>query len=134
MYRADQRVGLLFNVFALVTIVISCLGLFGLATCSAQTRTKEIGIRRVLGASISNIFVLLVRDFVVLIVLAFSIAAPVAGYLMEDWLHNYAYRTHLTVGTFAGTALIIQALALVTVGTQAIRAASANPVKSFRTE
>jgi putative ABC transport system permease protein len=136
MYRSDQRVGTLFNVFALVTIVISCLGLFGLAAYSAQTRTKEIGIRRVLGASISQVTGLLVKDFVVLIALAFVIAAPVAGYLMSGWLHNYAYRTQLTVGIFAGTAVIILALALalITVCTQAIRAACANPVKSLRTE
>jgi putative ABC transport system permease protein len=134
MYRSDQRVGTLFNVFALVTIVISCLGLFGLATYSAQTRTKEIGIRRVLGASISQVTGLLVKDFVALIVLAFVIAAPIAGYLMSGWLHNYAYRTQLTVGIFAGTAGIILALALIAVCTQAIRAACANPVKSLRTE
>jgi putative ABC transport system permease protein len=134
MYRADQRVGTLFNVFALVTIVISCFGLFGLATYSAQTRTKEIGIRRVLGASISQVTGLLAKDFVALIALAFVIAAPVAGYLMSGWLHNYAYRTQLTVGIFAGTALITLALTLVIVCTQAIRAARANPVKSLRTE
>jgi putative ABC transport system permease protein len=134
MYRSDQRVGTLFNVFALVTIVISCLGLFGLATYSAQTRIKEIGIRRVLGASISQVAGLLVKDFVVLIAAAFVIAAPVTGYLMSGWLHNYAYRTQLTVGIFAGTGLIILALALMTVCTQAIRAALANPVKSLRTE
>ena len=134
MYRSDQRIGMLFNVFALVAIVISCLGLFGLATYAAQIRTKEIGIRRVLGASIPQITGLLVKDFVLLIALAFGIAAPVAGYLMSGWLHNYVYRTQLTVGIFAGTALIILALALMTVCTQAIRAACANPVKSLRTE
>jgi putative ABC transport system permease protein len=134
LYRADRRVGTLFDVFALITILISCLGLFGLATYSAQTRKKEIGVRRVLGAGVSHVAALLVRDFVGLIVLAFVIAAPAAGYLMEDWLHNYAYRTHLTVGIFAGTALIILTLALVTVCSQAVRAARANPVKSLRAE
>jgi putative ABC transport system permease protein len=134
MYRSDQRIGALFDVFALVTIVISCLGLFGLATYSAQIRTKEIGIRRVLGASISQVAGLLVKDFIILIGLGFVIAAPVAGYLMSGWLHNYAYRTQLTVGIFAGTALIILTLALMTVCTQAIRAACANPVKNLRTE
>jgi putative ABC transport system permease protein len=134
IYRSDQRVGMLFNVFAVVAIAISCLGLFGLATYSAQMRIKEIGIRRVLGASISQVTGLLVKDFVVLIALAFVIAAPVAGYLMSGWLHNYAYRTPITAGIFAGTALIILALALMTVCTQAIRAACANPVKSLRTE
>ncbi|HEV3413531.1 MAG TPA: ABC transporter permease [Puia sp.] len=134
LYRADQRVGTLFNVFALVAIIISCLGLFGLATYSAQIRTKEIGIRRVLGASVANVTSLLAKDFIALILLAFLIAAPVAGYLMSGWLRNYAYRTQLTVGIFAGTALIILALALLTICTQAIRAALANPIKSLRTE
>ena len=134
LYRSDQRVGTLFNVFALVAIIISCLGLFGLATYSAQIRIKEIGIRRVLGASILQVTSLLARDFIALIALAFLIAAPVAGYLMTGWLHNYAYRTQLTVGIFAGTALIILVLALLTVCTQAIRAALANPVKSLRSE
>jgi putative ABC transport system permease protein len=134
MYRSDQRIGTLFNVFAVVAIVIACLGLFGLASYSAQIRIKEIGIRRVLGASISQVTGLLVKNFVVLIALAFVIAAPVAGYLMSGWLHNYAYRTQLTAGIFAGTALIILALALMTVCIQAIRAACANPVKSLRTE
>jgi putative ABC transport system permease protein len=134
MYRSDQRVGTLFNVFALVTIVISCLGLFGLATYSAQTRTKEIGIRRVLGATVSQVASMLAKDFVVLIALAFVIAAPVAGYLMSDWLHNYAYRTQLSAGIYAGTALIILTLAVMTVCAQAIRAARANPVKSLRRE
>jgi len=134
MYRADQRVGTLFNVFALVAIIISCLGLFGLATYSAQIRTKEIGIRRVLGASITQVTSLLARDFVALIGLAFVIAAPIAGYFMSGWLHNYVYRTPLTVGIFAGTAVIILALALLTICTQAIRAALASPVKNLRTE
>jgi putative ABC transport system permease protein len=134
LYRADQRVGTLFNVFALVAIIISCLGLFGLATYSAQIRTKEIGIRRVLGASVAQVTGLLAKDFIALIALAFLIAAPIAGYLMSSWLHNYAYRTQLTVGIFAGTAVIILALAILTVCTQAIRAALANPVKSLRTE
>ncbi len=134
MYRADQRIGALFNVFALVAIIISCLGLFGLATYSAQIRTKEIGIRRVLGASVPQVTSLLARDFVALIALAFLIAAPIAGYLMSGWLHNYAYRTRLTVGIFAGTAIIILTLSLLTICTQAIRAALANPVKSLRTE
>ena len=134
LYRADQRIGALFNVFALVAIIISCLGLFGLATYSAQIRTKEIGIRRVLGASVAQVTSLLAKDFIALIALAFLIAAPVAGYLMSGWLRNYAYRTQLTIGIFAGTAVIILALALLTVCTQAIRAALVNPIKSLRTE
>jgi putative ABC transport system permease protein len=134
MYRADQRVGTLFDVFAIVAIIISCLGLFGLATYSAQIRIKEIGIRRVLGASVTEVTGLLAKDFVVLIAIAFLIAAPVAGILMNGWLHNYVYRTQLSVWIFAGTAVVTLSLALLTVCTQAIRAALANPIKSLRTE
>ena len=134
MYRADQRIGVLFNVFALVAIIISCLGLFGLATYSAQMRIKEIGIRRVLGATVPQVTGLLAKDFVLLIALAFIIAAPVAGILMNSWLHNYAYRTQLSVALFAGTAVVIMTLALLTVCSQAIRAALTNPIKSLRTE
>jgi putative ABC transport system permease protein len=134
MYRADQRVGTLFDVFAIVAIIISCLGLFGLATYSAQIRIKEIGIRLVLGATVAQVTGLLAKDFIVLIGLAFLIAAPVAAWLMSGWLHNYAYRTPLSGWIFAGTAILILTLALLTVCTQAIRAALANPVKSLHTE
>jgi putative ABC transport system permease protein len=134
MYRADQRVGTLFDAFAIVCLIISCLGLFGLATYSAQIRIKEIGIRRVLGATVTQVTGLLVKDFIVLIALAFLIAAPVAGILMNGWLHNYVYRTGLSVWIFAGTAVITFAVALVTICSQAIRAALTNPIRSLRTE
>jgi len=134
MYRADQRIGTLFNVFAIVAIIISCLGLFGLAAYSAQVRTKEIGIRRVLGATVIQVTGLLARDFVTLIALSFLIASPVAGWLMSGWLHNYAYRTRLSVWVFAGTAGFILLLALLTICTQTIRAALTDPVKSLRSE
>ena len=134
MYRADQRVGVLFNVFAIVAVVISCLGLFGLATYSAQVRIKEIGIRRVLGATVSQVTVLLARNFVALISVAFLIAGPIAGWLMNDWLQGYAYRTHLSVWVFAGTFGLIMLLALLTTGIQAIRAALTDPVKSLRSD
>ena len=97
-------------------------------------RIKEIGIRRVLGATVPQVTGLLAKDFVLLIALAFIIAAPVAGILMNSWLHNYAYRTQLSVALFAGTAVVIMTLALLTVCSQAIRAALTNPIKSLRTE
>lgn len=134
MYRSDQRIGTLFNVFAIVALIISCLGLFGLAAYSAQIRTKEIGIRRVLGATVIQVTSLLARDFVALIALSFLIAAPVAGWLMSGWLHNYAYRTSLSVWVFAGAAGFILLLALLTICTQAVRAALTDPVKSLRSE
>src|SRR6185312_9177106 len=120
MYRSDERIGTLFDVFALVAIVISCLGLFGLTTYSAQVRIKEIGVRRVLGASVPQVAGLLAKDFLLLIGLAFLIAAPVAGWLMNGWLHNYAYRTDLSAWVFAGTGGFTLALALLTICSQAI--------------
>jgi putative ABC transport system permease protein len=134
LYRSDERIGALFNVFAIVAIVISCLGLFGLATYSAQVRKKEIGIRRVLGATVGQVTGLLAGNFVMLIGIAFLIAAPLAAWLMNGWLHNYAYRTGLSVWVFVGTAGVVLAVALATIFTQAIRAALADPAKSLRSE
>lgn len=134
MYRADQRIGFLFNVFAIIAIVISCLGLFGLATYSAQIRTREIGIRRVLGATAAQMTVLLAKNFIGLISISFLIAAPVAGWLMNGWLHNYAYRTSLSVLIFAWTFGLILLVALLTIGVQTVRAALTDPAKSLRTE
>jgi putative ABC transport system permease protein len=134
MYTDDQRLARLFNVFAVVTILISCLGLLGLATYTAQVRTKEIGIRKVLGASIISITRLLAREFIVLVLLAFVIATPVAWFFMNKWLRDFVYRIHINGWIFLMTGLIAVAIALLTVGFQAIKAAVANPVKSLRTE
>lgn len=134
MYADDLRTGRLTNVAMGITVFISCLGLLGLAIFSTQRRTREIGIRKVLGATVSRIMVMLCKDIVMLILIALLIASPVAWYFMHSWLQGFAYRTTLSGWMFvaAGTAAI--GIALLTVGFQAMRAAMANPVKSLRTE
>ena len=134
MYQSDQRTGVLFNVFAAVAIIISCLGLFGLATYTAQVKTKEIGIRKVLGASVASITNLLAKEFLILVLIAFVVASPIAWLAMNKWLQNYAYRIHISGWVFLITGLIAVIIALLTVSFQAIKAAIANPVKSLRTE
>ena len=134
MYQSDQRTGILFQVFAIVAIIISCLGLFGLATYTAQIKTKEIGIRRVLGATVIQVTSLLAREFVLLVGISLLIATPLAWWSMTQWLQNYTYRTHLNAWPFLATGGTVLFLALLTVCIQAVRAALANPVKSLRPE
>ena len=134
MYQSEQRTASLFNVFAAIAIAISCLGLFGLATYTAQVKTKEIGIRKVLGASVVNITNLLAREFILLVLIAFIIATPVSLWLVNKWLQDFAYRTNISWWIFAITGLSALLIALLTVSFQAIKAAMANPVKSLRTE
>lgn len=134
LYVTEQKIGKLFNVFSVLSILISCLGLFGLATFTTQQRVKEIGIRKVLGAGEAGIVALLSKDFVKLVAVSLIVAFPAAWWAMNKWLDNFAYRIHISVWVFvvAGSAALI--IALITVGFQAIRAAIANPVKSLRTE
>lgn len=134
MYQSEQRTASLFNVFAIIAIAISCLGLFGLATYTAQVKTKEIGIRKVLGASVLNITRLLAREFIVLVAIAFIIATPIAWWMMHQWLQDFAYRINISWWVFALTGFAALGIALATVSFQAIKAAIANPVKSLRTE
>lgn len=134
LYRAEQKAGQLFNVFALVAILISCLGLFGLATFSAERRTKEIGIRKVLGASVAGIVALLSKEFLQLVVVAIVLASPIAWYAMNEWLQDFAYRIDIAWWVFALAGLLAVGIALLTVSFQSIRAALANPVKSLRAE
>ena len=134
LYKSDNRTKLLFNIFAGIAIFISCLGLLALATYSAQLRTKEIGVRKVLGASVTNIVSLLGRDFIVLVVIAIIIAIPVAWYSMNKWLENFAYKTDISFWLFIAASFIAVGIALLTISFQAIKAAIANPVKSLRTE
>jgi putative ABC transport system permease protein len=133
-YRAEERFGNLFTNFAVLAIFISCLGLLGLASYSTIQRTKEIGVRKVLGASVSNIVNLLSVEFIKLVLIAFVIAAPVGWFGMNIWLSDFAYRTTITWWIFAvaGTSAIL--IAFFTISFQAIRAALMNPVKSLRTE
>ena len=133
-FRAEERVGQLSSVFSVLAIFISCLGLFGIASFMVSKRTKEIGVRKVLGASVFNVWGLLSRDFVVLVFISLFIAMPIAWYFMHSWLQNYQYRTEISVWVFilVGTGAML--ITLLTVSFQAIKAAIANPVKSLRAE
>ncbi|HUF08503.1 MAG TPA: ABC transporter permease [Rhodothermales bacterium] len=133
-YKADRRAGTLFGLAATLAILIACLGLAGLAAYTAERRTKEIGVRKVLGASVKGIIVLLSRDFALLVVVAFLIAAPLAYLAMDRWLSAFAYRTDLTPWIFVLSGAAALALALATVSFQAVRSALANPVESLRYE
>lgn len=134
LYRAERRLGTLFGYCALLAVFVACLGLFGLAAYAAEQRTKEVGVRKVLGASAPQIVVLLSKDFVRLVAVAFVVAAPVAYFAMHRWLEGFAYRTSITWDVFAAAGLAALAVALVTVGFQAVRAALADPVKALRYE
>ncbi len=133
-FRAEERTSSLAKVFTLLAIFISCLGLFGLASFVAEQRTKEIGVRKVLGASISQLWVLLSKDFVTLVVLALLIASPIAYYLMGQWLQKFSYRTIVSWEVILIACIGALIITLITVSFQAIKAATANPVKSLRTE
>jgi putative ABC transport system permease protein len=134
MYRAEQRIGKVALSFAILAIFIACLGLFGLATYMAEQRTKEIGVRKVLGASVSNIVSMLSKDFAKLVLVAAIIAFPVAWWAMNKWLQDFAYRINIGWWIFIVAAAITLLIALCTVIFQAVKAAIANPVKSLRTE
>jgi putative ABC transport system permease protein len=126
--------GQIFTSFTLMAIFISCLGLFGLASFTADQRTKEIGIRKVLGASVSNVVVLLSRDFTKWVILANVVAWPVAYLVMNKWLQNFAYRINLAIWMFILSGVIALIIAILTVSTKALKAAVANPADSLRYE
>ena len=133
-FAAEERIGKLATFFAVLAIFISCLGLFGLASFVAEQRTKEIGIRKVLGATVFNLWRLLSKDFVVLVIISLFIAIPIAYYFMNNWLHNYTYRSEISWWIFAVSGLGALGITLLTVSYQAIKAALLNPVKSLKTE
>jgi putative ABC transport system permease protein len=134
MYIAEDKLKILITLFTAVALFVGCLGLFGLAAYSAERRRKEVGIRKVLGASVQGVVLLLSKDFIKLVAIAFLIASPIAWYFMHQWLQDFAYRTTIGVWIFVAAAIVTIAIALITVSFQAIRAATANPVKSLRTE
>ena len=134
LYMSEQVISKLAKSFAFLAIFISCLGLLGLAMFTAEQRTKEIGIRKVLGASITSVFTLLSREFIFLVSIAFMIASPLAWWLMNNWLQDFAYRIDVSWWIFLVAGLLALVIALITVSFQAIKAALANPVKSLRTE
>lgn len=133
-YRAEQRVATLALTFAGLAIFIACLGLFGLATFTAEQRTKEIGVRKVLGASVTSIVALLSKDFLKLVLIAIIMASPVAWYVMDRWLQDFAYKVDIEWWVFAGAGVLAVGIALLTVSFQSIKAALVNPVKSLKTE
>jgi putative ABC transport system permease protein len=134
VYRADQQVTTMVSVLAVLAILISCLGLFGLASYSAEKRIKEIGIRKVMGASVQSIVSLLSRHFVGLVLWSNLIAWPLAWFAIHRWLEDYAYRISISWWVFVLAAVLAMAIALVTVSILAFRAAVANPVDSLRVE
>jgi putative ABC transport system permease protein len=134
MYRSEQRLAGLFGMFSTVAIFIAMLGLFGLAAYTAQQRTKEIGIRKVLGASVSGLVVMLSKEFIRLVLIAFIVAAPLAYFAMDNWLSSFAYHIEIGLGIFMLSGALALVVALGTVSWQALRAATANPVTSLRNE
>jgi putative ABC transport system permease protein len=133
-YIAEQQYSRLFTTASVWAVIIACLGLFGLATYTVESRTKEIGVRKVLGASVANVAQLLSKDFLVLVCIAIAIASPIAWYVMHQWLKDFAYRIHISWWVFVLTGCGALLLAFITISFQSIKAALANPVKSLRTE
>ncbi|MFA6085213.1 ABC transporter permease [Mucilaginibacter sp.] len=133
-YRSEQRVGTIFIVFTSLAIIIACLGLFGLTAYAAEQRTKEIGIRKVLGANVTVIVSMLSKDFIKLVLIAILIASPLAWYMMHLWLQDFAYRVSIQWWVLAGSACAALVIAFVTISFQSIKAALANPVNSLRSE
>ncbi len=134
MYRSERRIGEVLGVFSVLAVIIGCLGLFGLASFTSERRTKEIGIRKVLGASIPSIMKLLLREFFILIVIANIIAWPIAYFVIDRWLRGFAYRTPLSIWIFLASGCSAILIALLTVSYQAVKSAVTNPVNSLRYE
>jgi len=134
MYKAEDKLRSLLWIFTGIAIFIGCLGLFGLAAYTAERRKKEIGIRKILGATTESMILLLSKDFIKLVIVSLLIASPVAWYFMNQWLQDFAYRINISWWIFAFTALASLGIAFITVSFQAIKTALANPVNSLRTE
>ncbi len=133
-YAAEERIGKLAMFFTTLAIFISCLGLFGMASFVAEQRTKEIGIRKVLGASITQVWLLLSKEFVILVLISCVIASPIAFYYLHNWLQQYNYRVSISPLVFVIAGIIAIVITIITVSFHVIKAAIANPVKSLRTE
>jgi putative ABC transport system permease protein len=133
-YSAEERLSALIRYFTAMAILISCLGLFGLASFSAEQRVREIGIRKVLGASIGSVVMMLTKDFLKLVLIAMLIASPLAWFIMHKWLQDFAYQTPISWVVFLITFLSTMTITIATISFHAIRAGLANPVKSLKTE
>jgi putative ABC transport system permease protein len=134
LYQGEERMGQLFNLFAILAIFISCMGLYGLSAFMAEQRTKEIGVRKVLGSSVLNVVFLLSKRFTTLILIAVIIAVPIAWFAIDSWLKSFAYRVNADWIIFLIASLAALVIAWITVSYESIKAAIANPVKSLRTE
>lgn len=134
MYKAEEQLGMIFNMFAVIAVLIACLGLFGLASYSTERRLKELGIRKVLGASVTDILTLLSKDFLKLVTLGFLISVPFAIFFMNKWLRNFSDRIELNIGLFFFVAILALSVAIIAVSYQSIRAALMNPVDSLKSE
>ncbi len=133
-YQAEEKAGSILRIFTVLTIFVACLGLFGLAIYTTEQRTKEIGIRKVLGASVASVTTLLSKDFIKLVLIACVIAFPLSYWAMQKWLQDFAYRIEINWWVFAFSGLLAVVIALITISFQAIKAALANPVKSLKAE
>ena len=133
-YKKETQLSQLYKIFAGMAIFISCLGLYGMVSFMAVQRTKEVGIRKTLGASVSNIVYLFSKEFTVLIVISFAISAPIAWYFMQQWLQGFTYRIHPGAGIFIISISLSIIIAWATVGYKAVKAALVNPVQSLRSE
>jgi putative ABC transport system permease protein len=134
MYAGVQRMQYLFTGFAILAVIVACLGLFALSAYMAEQRSKEISIRKVLGASVSSLFALLTGNFMKLIIISLGIAVPLGWLLMNKWLQDYAYRIKITWSLFVVAGAVVLFTALITICWQAIKTAMINPVKSLRSE
>ena len=134
LYQSENRFQKVFSSLVIIGIIITCLGLLGLSTFAAQQRIKEIGIRKVLGASVGQIVSLLSKDFLKLVLIAFLIAIPIGWFFMNKWLQNFAYRINITWWVFLLAGMVAVMIAMLTISFQAFKAAIANPVKSLRVE
>lgn len=133
-FESEERIAKLAGFFTILALAISCLGLFGMIAFVAERRTKEIGIRKVLGASILSLWQMLTKEFILLVIIAGLVAIPLAYYYMSNWLDSYEYHVNLSVGIFILAIAIAILVTLITVSYQAIRAAKTNPIKSLRSE
>ena len=133
-YKSEQRLGRIFIIFTVLSIIIACLGLFGLATFNAEKRTKEIGVRKVMGAGVGQIAYRLTMDFLKLVGVAILVSIPLGWYVMGKWLEDFSYRIEIGWWVFILAALLALIISIVTVSYQSIKAAIVNPVKSLRTE
>ena len=134
MYQSEQRMSYLMDFFAIVGIIISCLGLYGLAAFATERRTKELGVRKVMGASVGEIIGLVSREYLIIVFIAYVISYPVAWYFMSRWLDSFAFHVNLSILTFIISAGISLVLAILTVSYFALKAARTNPVESLRYE